>query len=74
MQPLPLREISQAIHEVFDRTLAKFHQMYKKRSFLSKFEEEGVSADDMLESAKCLQYVSDQREPQRGPRNGRHDF
>jgi tubulin beta len=51
---------STAIHEVFDRTLSKFHQMYKKKSFLSKFEEEGVSADDMLESAKCLEYISDQ--------------
>mmetsp|Transcript_18685 Transcript_18685/g.45010 ORF Transcript_18685/g.45010 Transcript_18685/m.45010 type:complete len:516 (+) Transcript_18685:14-1561(+) len=51
---------STAIHEVFDRLIKMWEDMYKSKSFLHVFEQDGISTSDMVESRNVLQYVSDQ--------------
>ena len=38
------------MHEVFDRTITAWDKMYKSRSFLHVFEQDGISTQDMMES------------------------
>lgn len=49
-----------AVHEVFDRCIKSWDQMYKSRSYLHVFEQDGIHPQDMMESRQLLQYVSDQ--------------
>ena len=49
-----------AVHEVFDRCIESWDQMYKSRSYLHVFDHDGIHPQDMMESRQLLQYVSDQ--------------
>ena len=49
-----------AIHEVFDRIINTWDAMYKSRSHLHVFEQDGISTQDMMESRNILRYISDQ--------------
>ena len=49
-----------SMHEVFDRIIGSWDNMYKARSYLHVFEQDGISTQDMMESRNILRYVSDQ--------------
>eukprot|EP00440_Ansanella_granifera_P008630 gb/GFBE01009349.1/.p1 GENE.gb/GFBE01009349.1/~~gb/GFBE01009349.1/.p1 ORF type:complete len:538 (+),score=141.19 gb/GFBE01009349.1/:1-1614(+) len=49
-----------AIHEVFDRAIKNWDIMYKSKSYLHVFEQDGISVQDMLESRNIVQYISDE--------------
>lgn len=49
-----------AVHEVFDRVIAEWDDMFNPKAYLHVFEKEGVSAQDMMESRNMLQYISEQ--------------
>jgi len=49
-----------AVHEVFDRVTENWDRMYRARSYLHVFEQDGISAQDMMESRNILQYISDE--------------
>merc|ERR1711964_652682 len=49
-----------AIHEVFDRCIYSWDLMYKQRSYLHVFEQDGIHRQDMSESRNLVQYISDQ--------------
>lgn len=49
-----------AVHEVFDRTIDNWDRMYRARSYLHVFEQDGISSQDMIESRNILQYISDE--------------
>jgi tubulin beta len=51
---------STACHEVFDRVIDNWDRMYRSRSYLHVFEQDGISAQDMTESRNVLQYISDE--------------
>lgn len=51
---------STAAHEIFDRIVSSWDMMYKPKSYLHIFEQDGISAQDMLESRNILQYISDE--------------
>jgi len=47
------------VHEVFDRVIRQWDNMYQRRSHLHVYEQDGISAQDMMESRNVLQYISD---------------
>jgi len=49
-----------AVHEVFDRVIDNWDRMYRAKSYLHVFEQDGISAQDMMESRNILQYISDE--------------
>lgn len=49
-----------AAHEVFDRIIVNWDNMYRRRSYLHVYEQDGISAQDMMESRNIVQYVSDE--------------
>jgi len=49
-----------AVYEVFDRCIRSWDQMYRSKSYLHVFEQDGIHPQDMMESRQLLQYVSDQ--------------
>ncbi|CAD7948636.1 unnamed protein product [Amoebophrya sp. A25] len=49
-----------AVHEAFDRICANWDSLYKSRSYLYVYEQDGISTQDMMESRNILRYVSDQ--------------
>jgi len=49
-----------AVHEVFDRIMSNWDNMYRPKSYLHVFEQDGISTQDMLESRNILQYISDE--------------
>merc|ERR1712087_681013 len=49
-----------AVHEVFDRIIGKWEQMYNHKAYLHVFENDGISQQDMLESQNILRYISDE--------------
>lgn len=49
-----------AIHEVFDRIIHNWDNVYKVKSYLHVFEQDGISQQDMMESRNILQYISDE--------------
>lgn len=49
-----------SVHEVFDRVINNWDNMYRSRSYLQVFEQDGISTQDMMESRNILQYISDQ--------------
>jgi len=49
-----------AIHEVFDYMIDSWDKMYKSRSYLHVFEQDGIHQQDMMESRNLLEYISDQ--------------
>jgi len=48
-----------AVHEVFDRIKWQWDAMYKARSHLHVFMQDGISAEDMMESRNIMQYIID---------------
>mmetsp|Transcript_8918 Transcript_8918/g.23912 ORF Transcript_8918/g.23912 Transcript_8918/m.23912 type:complete len:547 (-) Transcript_8918:28-1668(-) len=51
---------STAIHEVFDRIQQNWQRMFKQKAYMHVFEQDGISREDMAESANVMQYISDQ--------------
>lgn len=49
-----------AVHEVFDRAIKSWDQIYKSKSYLHVFEQDGISTQDMMESRNIVQYISDE--------------
>lgn len=49
-----------AVHEVFDRIIQNWDNMYKPKSYLHIFEQDGISTQDMMESRNIVQYISDE--------------
>ncbi|EER20448.1 beta-tubulin, putative [Perkinsus marinus ATCC 50983] len=49
-----------SMYEVMDRLGACWDSMYKAKSHLYVYQQDGLSTDDMLESRNVLQYISDQ--------------
>jgi tubulin beta len=49
-----------SVYEVFDRTISNWDKMYRSSSYLHVFEQDGISAQDMMESRNILQYISDE--------------
>eukprot|EP00747_Dinoflagellata_sp_TGD_P164546 gnl/TRDRNA2_/TRDRNA2_184622_c0_seq1.p1 gnl/TRDRNA2_/TRDRNA2_184622_c0~~gnl/TRDRNA2_/TRDRNA2_184622_c0_seq1.p1 ORF type:complete len:539 (+),score=91.43 gnl/TRDRNA2_/TRDRNA2_184622_c0_seq1:75-1619(+) len=49
-----------AVHEIFDRIAASWESMFKVKSYLHVFEQDGISVQDMMESRGILQYVSEE--------------
>jgi len=49
-----------AVHEVFDRIIKDWDTIYKSKSYVHVFEQDGISTQDMLESRNLVQYISDE--------------
>jgi len=49
-----------SVYEVFDRVINNWDRMYRASSYLHVFEQDGISAQDMMESRNILQYISDE--------------
>lgn len=49
-----------AIHDVFRRVINKWDDMYGSKSYLTHFEQDGISTQDMMESRNILLYISEQ--------------
>lgn len=49
-----------AVHEVFDRAIKSWDVIYKSKSYLHVFEQDGISTQDMMESRNIVQYISDE--------------
>lgn len=49
-----------SVHTVFDRIVANWDSLYSKKAFVGRYEVEGISRDDLMESRNIVQYISDQ--------------
>eukprot|EP00930_Biecheleria_cincta_P077372 TRINITY_DN64653_c0_g1_i1.p1 TRINITY_DN64653_c0_g1~~TRINITY_DN64653_c0_g1_i1.p1 ORF type:complete len:524 (-),score=84.47 TRINITY_DN64653_c0_g1_i1:144-1715(-) len=49
-----------AVHEVFDRAIKSWDTIYKSKSYLHVFEQDGISTQDLMESRNIVQYISDE--------------
>lgn len=49
-----------AVHEVFDRVIKTWDRLYRSKSFLHVYEQDGISTQDLMESRNILQYISDE--------------
>eukprot|EP00931_Biecheleriopsis_adriatica_P074781 TRINITY_DN4877_c0_g1_i2.p1 TRINITY_DN4877_c0_g1~~TRINITY_DN4877_c0_g1_i2.p1 ORF type:complete len:537 (-),score=86.17 TRINITY_DN4877_c0_g1_i2:371-1954(-) len=49
-----------SVHEVFDRIIKDWDTIYKSKSYVHVFEQDGISTQDMLESRNLVQYISDE--------------
>jgi len=48
------------VHEVFDRVIKNWDDQFNTKAYLHVYEQDGISASDMLESRSVMQDISDQ--------------
>lgn len=59
-----------AVHEVFDRIMLSWDMLYKSQAYLHKYESDGISRQDMMESRNIVQYISEQYKEYAGWEDG----